>query len=406
MATGKWLTVSLASLLVAVGCAAPTAVPTAEIPETPVVLTAEVEATEPPVTEAVPTATPTETAVAPGTAVAPQMTAVRQTATPTVTVSATSEPRPVSELRALVAAQALNVRSGPGVVYAREGALTRGAQVVLDGRDAAGSWAHGREAGDGLAGWLAADYLAVEGDVQALPILAAPPSPTPAPTTIPALATATAAAAPTPAPPPTAVVVRQPGACVANRLVNGDFEGGFSTRGRNEVVVADGWSPWYKTSPGVPGINHVPEYKPETAAQFGMRRIHSGGTAQKWFTTFATHTAGIFQQVGGIPMGSRLELSAWVQVWSSDEDNIEVSAQPGNYRVLVGIDPTGGTDWSSEDVAWSEPTFAYDAYKQLTVTAVARNTVVTVFLQGVPEFPVKHNDSYWDDVCLDVVAAQ
>jgi hypothetical protein len=191
--------------------------------------------------------------------------------------------------------------------------------------------------------------------------------------------------------------------CPGNRLVNGGFEGGFSTRVRNEVVVADGWSPWYKTDPGAPGINHIPEYKPETAAQFGTRRIHSGNTAQKWFTTFATHTAGIFQQATGIPVGSRLQLSVWVQVWSSDQDNIEVSADPGNYRVLIGIDPTGGTDWSSDNVVWSERTFAYDAYKQLAVEAVARNTTVTVFLQGVPEFPVKHNDSYWDDACLQVI---
>jgi hypothetical protein len=188
--------------------------------------------------------------------------------------------------------------------------------------------------------------------------------------------------------------------CPGNRLVNPGFEGSFSTRDRNEIVVADGWVPWFKTDPGAPGINSAPEYKPEPAAQYGMRRIHSGNTAQKWFTTFATHTAGIFQQVTGIPIGSRLQFSAWVQVWSSDEDNNEVSAQPGNYRVLIGIDPTGGTDWSSENVVWSERTFAYDAYQQLSVATVARNSTVTVFMQGVPEFPVKHNDSYWDDACL------
>lgn len=189
--------------------------------------------------------------------------------------------------------------------------------------------------------------------------------------------------------------------CSGNRLVNGDFEGGFSERGRGEVSVANGWNPWFKTLPGTGGINYIPEYKPEDAQRFGTRRIHSGRYAQKWFTTYATHTAGIFQQVSGIPVGSRLQLSAWVQVWSSNSDNIEKSETPGNYRVSIGLDPFGGTDYNSENIVWSEfQTFAYDAYKQLSVATVARSNVVTVFLRGVPEFPVKHNDSYWDDVCL------
>lgn len=375
-------------MLVVVGCATPTVVPTVEVPETAVVPTDEVPTAD------VPAGTPSVTE-----AVVPMVTVP---ATATAAATATAEPTAVSEAVAMVAAQTLNVRTGPGVVYARQGALTRGAQVVLEGRNAPATWVRGREIDDGVEGWLSATYLTIEGDVMGLPVLATPVPPTPAPTPIPPAATATAAAAPT-AEPTASPVPREPGVCVANRLVNGGFEGGFSTRGRNEVVVADGWSPWFITSPGVRGINHVPEYKPEPAAQYGMRRIHSGGTAQKWFTTFSTHTAGIFQQVGGIPMGSRLEFSAWVQVWSSHQDNIEVSAEPGNYRVLIGIDPTGGTDWSSENVVWSEPTFAYDAYKQLIVTATARNSVVTVFLQGVPEFPVKHNDSYWDDACLQVI---
>ncbi|MFQ5343663.1 MAG: hypothetical protein ACE5F6_19145 [Anaerolineae bacterium] len=195
--------------------------------------------------------------------------------------------------------------------------------------------------------------------------------------------------------------IRLQNACAGNRLVNGDFEGGFSERGRGEVSVANGWNPWYKDLPGKDGINYIPEYKPEDAQRFGMRRIHSGRFAQKWFTTYSTHTAGIFQQVSGIPAGSPLQLSAWVQVWSTDLDGVEKSEKPGNYRVSIGIDPYGGTDYNSENIVWSEfNTFAYDAYKQLSVGTVARSNVVTVFLQGVPEFRVKHNDSYWDDVCL------
>lgn len=194
-------------------------------------------------------------------------------------------------------------------------------------------------------------------------------------------------------------------ACPGNRLVNGGFEGGFSDRGSGEISVAEGWHPWFKPgSEEFPGLNYRPEYKPEDAQVHSDRRVHSGRFAQKWFTTFSTHTAGILQQVSGIPVGTRLNLSAWVQVWSDDTDDPNKSDVPGNYRVFIGIDPFGGTDWNSDNIVWSDPNmFAYDAHKQLTLSTTARNNVVTVFLKGVPEFPVKHNDSYWDDVCLQAI---
>jgi hypothetical protein len=205
-----------------------------------------------------------------------------------------------------------------------------------------------------------------------------------------ALAPLTAAAAPP----------RQPGC--PGPLVNADFEGRYTERGAGELGIADGWNPWFKPQEA-PGINHRPEYKPEDASRFGTRRIHSGNFAQKFFSTFSTHTAGLWQQVG-VPAGSQLTFSIWVQVWSSDGDDSNVSAAPGNYRVQVGIDPTGGTDWSSPNVVWSDRVMVYDRWVQLQVSTQARAGTVTVFTAGIPEFPVKHNDSYWDDACLLVSA--
>jgi hypothetical protein len=185
-------------------------------------------------------------------------------------------------------------------------------------------------------------------------------------------------------------------------LANAGFEGSYSERGAAEVTVADGWNPWFKPQEA-PGINYRPEYKPEDASRFGTRRIHSGNFAQKFFTTYATHTAGLWQQVS-VPAGSQLTFSIWVQVWSNNEDDTNVSAKPGNYRVQVGIDPTGGTDWSSPNVVWSERVMVYDQWVQLQVSTQAKVGTATVFTAGVPEFPVKHNDSYWDDACLLVSA--
>ncbi|MBC7261589.1 MAG: hypothetical protein H5T63_06215, partial [Chloroflexi bacterium] len=79
---------------------------------------------------------------------------------------------------------------------------------------------------------------------------------------------------------------------------------------------------------------------------------------------------------------------------------------PGNYRVYVGIDPTGGTDWASSNIVWSEPAMQYNTWMQLSVTAVAKAGTITVYTRGQPEFRTQFNDSYWDDACLTIVRPQ
>lgn len=39
------------------------------------------------------------------------------------------------------------------------------------------------------------------------------------------------------------------------------------------------------------------EWKPENATLYGTRRVHSGNWAQKWFTVYGTHNAGLYQQI-------------------------------------------------------------------------------------------------------------
>jgi hypothetical protein len=193
------------------------------------------------------------------------------------------------------------------------------------------------------------------------------------------------------------------GDCAGNVLVNPGFEEGFSDRGAGEVSVANGWFPWYQDGPGQnEGYYRRPEYKPEDAARYGTRRIHSGNWAQKFFNTYSTHNAGILQQVK-VTTGSKLTFSAWVQVWSSQNADPSTVKDPGNYHVYIGIDPTGGTDWNSPNVVWSEPRMEYNTWMRLEVKATAKAGTITVFLRGHPEFRNQFNDSYWDDTCLTVV---
>jgi len=204
------------------------------------------------------------------------------------------------------------------------------------------------------------------------------------------------------------LLAAEPAAAQDNLLTNPGFEDGFHVQGSApEVSVANGWTAWWVQGTQQQtnqGYLVRPEYKGEDGDVYGFRRVRSGRYSQKFFSSFSTHDAGLLQTVG-VPAGAALQLTAWAQTWSSGGDDPDQAIEPGYYQVSVGIDPTGGTNPTASSVVWSTPTFANNTWVQLSVTAQAQGSQVTVFTRGAPQFRVKHNDSYWDDVSLAQVAA-
>lgn len=197
-----------------------------------------------------------------------------------------------------------------------------------------------------------------------------------------------------------------------NLLVNASFEGDYYFDPPSSLL-AEGWSSWFSQSRPT---DHRPEWNEEVlfSASKLSWRVRHGEKAQKMFSSFSSHQGGFYQQVYVVP-GTVLEFSIWAEVWSSDCDKNCVSPlKPGvvcpsrnthgNYRVSIGIDPTGGTDplapsvhWERYRLPWDIP---YDVWNRLVVTDTAQAGQVTVFTEGWAEFPVKHNDSYWEDATL------
>lgn len=215
--------------------------------------------------------------------------------------------------------------------------------------------------------------------------------------------------------PATAAPALQAG-CAGNLLVNADFEGGSrKTEGEGTSLssaVSNGWSPWFVR--GDATFNREPEFKVEQVRIGGdPMRIRSGGQAMKWFTTWGTHTAGIYQRVAVRP-GTALTFSIHGMAYTGEDDGWNPVAntftsdpiKPGNYRMSVGIDPTGAVPTMGSappaTVLWSQPSMTYDQWVNMTVSAVARAGYVTVYAKGQPEWSVKHNDSFWEDACLRV----
>src|SRR5690606_14909226 len=181
-----------------------------------------------------------------------------------------------------------------------------------------------------------------------------------------------------------------------NLLQNPGFEPPFTTRNNDSSLqVASGWEPWYATGGGSTAINARPEY-----LSAPNNRVRSGSGAQEYNTFFATHNAGVYQRVP-VTAGAELRFSVWVWVWSSATfDNPNVSEDPNDVQVSVGIDPTGGTNASSPNVVWSEAVEFYDEYRELSVVATASGPAVTVFVRSVPENFVGTTNIYLDDASL------
>jgi hypothetical protein len=131
-------------------------------------------------------------------------------------------------------------------------------------------------------------------------------------------------------------------------------------------------------------------------------RVHSGGRAVSYTIHWRTFQAGFYQQAD-VTSGATYRASAWGHMWSTDDPETTTSAFPVQMR--VGIDPTGGTDWTSSNIQWSPMADARDTYREMSVEATATANRVTVFLYAHPTYCVYQSDAYWDDASLVEVTA-
>lgn len=192
-----------------------------------------------------------------------------------------------------------------------------------------------------------------------------------------------------------------------NLLTNPGFEPPFQTlSGEPPRVVAQGWTPWHISGDGTSFSELVqPEYYPasDDTNGLGIPRIRSGNDAQQYYTFFATHTGGVYQRVTGVTAGTAYRFQVYAYVWSTNLDNVDLSADPGGVVMQVGIDPTGGTTSESASIVWSAAgSPQYDAYVPYEITAIAQGNAMTVFVRSTVSAAIKNNVVYLDDASLTV----
>ncbi len=215
---------------------------------------------------------------------------------------------------------------------------------------------------------------------------------------------------------PTLVAPGNEASCTGNNLLaNPSFEGEYTTYQLaapghpdcggvtcERAQMAPEWHPFWRDTPRDESwMNIMPEYKPSLPSETPPR-VRSGEKSQHYFSFWTTHEGGMYQQVTAVP-GGQYCFSLWGHAWSARTTLPGYVSDPNDHGFLnqrVGIDPTGGTDWQSPNVVWSEMRLQYDEFGEFVISATAQADTITVFAWSQATVPVKHNDVYWDDATL------
>jgi hypothetical protein len=179
-----------------------------------------------------------------------------------------------------------------------------------------------------------------------------------------------------------------------DELMNPSFEDDFTPRGAPEMTVGKFWEPFFDKT------LTRPEWGAEAIGK-GRERVRTGSKAQKMFTSYAYHDAGVWQRINVTP-GKWYEFTAWLHVWVSNQDDPDVSE--GQYHAMVGANPWGHWPAHYASVYGKEVLMdQYDVYTPVQVVFQAWVPTVSVIVRGRTENKYKHNDLYIDDCAMRVV---
>ncbi len=270
---------------------------------------------------------------------------------------------------AVINAATANLRSGPGEVYPVIGKVNQAAVIEVVGKSQDSTWLIARTA-EGAEGWIAAKLVTVQGTLDRVSVVAAPPTPTPRPATPTPAATATSApVAPRPAAPPTG----------ANLLLNPGFEEGSQN--------------WY--------IDLEP-FGPQPAEIITSDQVavfvHSG---QRAALTSLTKPF-FYQKVNNVTPGTTYRFGAWVRLWSSVNEDRSVSTNPQPVSAHICINTIGGYQQNASVATCSSPVTIFDTWQYIAVDAVATSDVLGVIVALNVNPNRMRGEAAWDDVYLGI----
>jgi hypothetical protein len=186
-----------------------------------------------------------------------------------------------------------------------------------------------------------------------------------------------------------------------NLLHNPDFEAPGYVVGCCSSI-SDGWTHYYV--PRVDGMPAFQFHEPQYGNNYQDRR-RNGDKSQSWGKDYATHDGGVFQRIRLPATSGKLVLTAWMAGWSGNGNAWGDNPQ-SRYEKLIGIDPTGATDFKAGTVVWSPAASGTNDWQQLRLETDAKGEWATVFLRGRNELPMQRNAVFTDEIVLRLEAAQ
>lgn len=171
-------------------------------------------------------------------------------------------------------------------------------------------------------------------------------------------------------------------------LLNGEIGEPFQPyREDKKLGVAQSWVPWWLTA-----VADAPTWKNKTPA-FGSYEL-DGRLTQQISSPWATHTAGLWQQVPAAA-GNEYEFTIEGQAWSSEDTAPATKLEASDVNLQVGIDPTGGTDPESPLIIWSEKAQPLCQWQTLNLTAKAEAAIITIYCRSAPNLPKRQQTVFW-----------
>lgn len=179
----------------------------------------------------------------------------------------------------------------------------------------------------------------------------------------------------------------------SNHLSNGDFDGEFRAyRNDSKLSVAVDWAPWW-----IEAGDDDPQWKRQKPEYVSDRL--DDRPVQRLSTPFATHDAGIWQQVPASPE-NRYELSVMAQAWSSEDDTPASRKDASDVNAQIGVDPTGGLDPQSPLIIWSDRVQPLSRWETLRLSFVAEANIITIYLRSAPPLPKRQQSVFWRNALL------
>ena len=174
------------------------------------------------------------------------------------------------------------------------------------------------------------------------------------------------------------------------------FETGFYRwHDEGEITVPNGWLPGWREV----GDLKRPEYKPDATPI----HVFDGSVSAKMTHRFTKFDGVLYRVFSNIQPGGRVDAFAHFKAFTEPK---------GGLAGRIGIDPTGGTDFTGGDVLWGDwwgqyqGDWANDKWHQLSATAMAQNTAVTVFLHARQDYAVNVTAAHWDAFILNAAGTE